>query len=207
MVADPSAAGADMSTLEVWDEHLAAAGATLLRARLDLVQELTPHVTAAYADLAPASEPVDLVYRSSLGDALPGHGVDHLHAAMLAEMVRLRPQELDRGVCLVGPHRDDLELRLGAGPAKGYASHGESWSLALALRLGAFSLLRSDGVDPVLVLDDVFAELDTSRRDRLADLVSDADQVLITAAVPGDVPAALSGSRYLVMDGRLDPVP
>jgi DNA replication and repair protein RecF len=200
--------GADMSTLDVWDEHLAATGSMLLQARLDLVQELTPHVTAAYADLAPASEPVDLVYRSSLGEALPEEpGVGHLHAAMLAEMVRLRPQELDRGVCLVGPHRDDLELRLGDGPAKGYASHGESWSLALALRLGAFSLLRSDGVDPVLVLDDVFAELDTSRRDRLADLVADADQVLITAAGPGDVPAALSGSRYLVMDGRLDPVP
>jgi DNA replication and repair protein RecF len=200
--------GADMSTLDVWDEHLAAAGATLLQARLDLVQELTPHVTAAYADLAPSSDPVDLAYRSSLGEALPqGRTVDELTAALQAEMTRLRPQELDRGVCLVGPHRDDLELRLGAGPAKGYASHGESWSLALALRLGAFSLLRSDGVDPVLVLDDVFAELDTSRRDRLADLVADADQVLITAAVPGDVPAALSGSRYLVMDGKLDPVP
>lgn len=200
--------GADMSTLDVWDEHLAAAGATLLLARLDLTEELRPHVAAAYADLAPASEAVDVVYRSSLGDALPGsRTVDGLRSALLTEMIRLRPQELDRGVCLVGPHRDDLELRLGAGPAKGYASHGESWSLALALRLGAFSLLRSDGVDPVLVLDDVFAELDTSRRDRLADLVADADQVLITAAVPGDVPAALSGSRYLVMDGKLDPVP
>jgi DNA replication and repair protein RecF len=199
--------GADMSTLDVWDEHLAAAGASLLQARLDLVQELTPHVTAAYADLAPTSEPIDLAYRSSLGDAMPGgRSVEELSGALLAEMARLRPQELDRGVCLVGPHRDDLELRLGAGPARGYASHGESWSLALALRLGAFSLLRSDGVDPVLVLDDVFAELDTSRRDRLADLVADADQVLITAAVPGDVPAALSGSRHLVMDGKLEPV-
>jgi DNA replication and repair protein RecF len=201
--------GADLSTLDVWDEHLAEAGATLLLARLGLAAELTPHVTAAYADLAPASEPVDLLYRSSLGEALPGpeRTVGNLRAALLAEMTRLRQQELDRGVCLVGPHRDDLELRLGAGPAKGYASHGESWSLALALRLGAFSLLRSDGVDPVLVLDDVFAELDTSRRDRLADLVSDSDQVLITAAVPGDVPEALSGSRYLVVDGKLDPVP
>ena len=198
---------ADMSTLDVWDEHLAAAGATLLLSRLDLVRELTPHVSAAYADLAPASDPVELVYRSSLGAALPAtRTIDDLRGALLAEMVRLRPQELDRGVCLVGPHRDDLELRLGPGPAKGYASHGESWSLALALRLGAFSLLRSDGVDPVLVLDDVFAELDASRRDRLADLVADADQVLITAAVLGDVPAALAGSRYLVTDGKLDPV-
>lgn len=199
--------GTDLSTLEVWDEHLAAAGAVLLQARLDLVDEIAPHVVAAYADLAPSSEAIDLVYRSSLGDEMPppGRSVEALQQALLSEMIRRRPQELERGVCLVGPHRDDLELRLGSGPAKGYASHGESWSLALALKLGAFSLLRSDGVDPVLVLDDVFAELDTSRRDRLTELVADADQVLITAAVPGDVPAALAGRRHLVEDGRIEP--
>ena len=201
-------AGADLSTLDVWDEHLAAAGAALLLARLELVVEMTPHVVAAYADLAPTSEPIDLVYRSSLGAAMPVDPTeDELRAALLAEMIRIRPQELERGVCLVGPHRDDLELRLGDGPAKGYASHGESWSLALALKLGGFSLLRSDGVDPVLVLDDVFAELDTSRRDRLTELVADADQVLITAAVLGDVPEALAGSRHLVADGKIERVP
>ena len=201
-------AGTDLETLDVWDEHLSSAGAALLLARLDLVAEITPHVVAAYADLAPASEPIDLVYRSSLGEALPGPGGSEqdLQAALLAEMTRLRQQELERGVCLVGPHRDDLELRLGDGPAKGYASHGESWSLALALKLGGFSLLRSDGVDPVLILDDVFAELDTSRRARLSELVADADQVLITAAVSDDVPAALAGSRHLVVDGRIEPV-
>ena len=199
--------GTDLSTLDVWDEHLAAAGAVLLQARLDLVDEIAPHMVAAYADLAPSSEAIDLVYRSSLGDEMPppGRSVEALQQALLSEMIRRRPQELERGVCLVGPHRDDLELRLGSGPAKGYASHGESWSLALALKLGAFSLLRSDGVDPVLVLDDVFAELDTSRRDRLTELVADADQVLITAAVPGDVPAALAGRRHLVEDGRIEP--
>jgi len=203
----PAAAG-DLSTLDVWDEHLASAGAALLQARLDLVDEIASHVIAAYADLAPASEPIDLTYRSSLGAALPDQGRTEmdLHAALLGEMTRLRRQELERGVCLVGPHRDDLELRLGDGPAKGYASHGESWSLALALKLGAFSLLRSDGVDPVLVLDDVFAELDVSRRNRLTELVGDADQVLVTAAVLADVPEALSGSRHLVVDGRLEPV-
>jgi DNA replication and repair protein RecF len=200
--------GADLSTLDVWDEHLAAAGAVLLLARLQLVVEMAPHVVAAYADLAPDSEPIDLVYRSSLGAAMPPEPTeDTLRGALLAEMLRVRPQELERGVCLVGPHRDDLELRLGDGPAKGYASHGESWSLALALRLGGFSLLRSDGVDPVLVLDDVFAELDTSRRDRLTELVADADQVLITAAVPDDVPEALAGSRHLVIDGKIERVP
>ena len=115
-------------------------------------------------------------------------GIDALRDAMLAELIRVRQSELDRGITLVGPHRDDLELVLGDGPAKGYATHGESWSFALALRLGSFALLRSDGVDPILVLDDVFAELDTTRRDRLAALVADAEQVVMTAAVPGDVP-------------------
>ncbi len=207
-----SRAGTDLSTLDVWDEHLAAAGAALLLARLQLVDEMTAHVVAAYADLAPDSEPVDLAYRSSLGDALPdalpgsGRTEADLHKALLTEMIRLRPQELDRGVCLVGPHRDDLDVRLGPGPARGYASQGESWSLALALKLGGFSLLRSDGVDPVLVLDDVFAELDAARRDRLTELVADADQVLITAAVSDDVPVELAGSRHLVADGMIRPV-
>ena len=105
---------------------------------------------------------------------------------------------------LVGPHRDELELRLGAGPAKGYASHGESWSLAVALKLGSFGLLRSDGVEPVLILDDVFAELDTSRRDRLGTIVAGADQVIVTAAVTRDVPDSLTGRRYRVADGRVE---
>jgi len=199
--------GGDLSTLDVWDEHLAAAGAELVHARLALVAALRPYVAAAYADVAGSDQLVDLVYRSTIplaavggsGPAIedvPAAGV--LHDAMLVELLRVRSNELDRGISLIGPHRDDLELLLGGGPAKGYASHGESWSFALALRLGAFALLRSDGVDPVLVLDDVFAELDVTRRDRLAGLVADADQVLITAAVPADVPAALGGVRLLV---------
>ena len=112
-----------------------------------------------------------------------------------------RQAEFERAVCLVGPHRDELEMRVGGLPARGYASHGESWSLALALRLAAYQLLRSGGEDPVLILDDVFAELDSQRRNRLADLVSDAEQVLITAAVPEDVPASLAGARFTVADG------
>ena len=192
--------GGDLSTLDVWDEHLAAAGAALVHARLALVAELRPHVAAAYADVAGSDEIVDLVYRSTipLEPGQPVASAADLHAAMLAELLRVRTNELDRGISLVGPHRDDLELLLGGGPAKGYASHGESWSFALALRLGAFALLRSDGVDPVLVLDDVFAELDATRRGRLAELISDADQVLITAAVPADVPGELAGVRLLV---------
>lgn len=199
--------GGDLSTLEVWDEQLAGHGATLLSARLRLVEEIRPHVVAAYADLAPTSEPADLAYKSSLGEALPANGADasegELVVALLAEMQRLRRAELERGISLVGTHRDDLELILGAGPAKGYASHGESWSFALALKLGGFGLLRSDGVDPVLILDDVFAELDSSRRSRLASLVADADQVLITAAVGADVPMELLGSHFLIQDDSI----
>lgn len=220
--------GGELATLDVWDEHLATAGAELVHARLALVAELRPHVAAAYADLAGAGDAVGLVYRGtvpipdSAGDPDPATdavthstqdptpdpipdpppdptpSIDALRESMLAELIRVRQNELDRGISLVGPHRDDLELVLGSGPAKGYASHGESWSFALALRLGSFALLRSDGVDPILVLDDVFAELDTTRRDRLAALVADAEQVVITAAVPGDVPDALGGVRLSV---------
>jgi DNA replication and repair protein RecF len=195
--------GGDLSTLDVWDEHLAAAGSALVHARLALVAQLRPHVAAAYADVAGSDEIVDLVYRSTIplaGTAADGAvpAAAELHDSMLGELLRVRPNELDRGISLVGPHRDDLDLLLAGGPAKGYASHGESWSFALALRLGAFALLRSDGVDPVLVLDDVFAELDVTRRGRLAGLVADADQVLITAAVPADVPVELGGARLLV---------
>ena len=208
--------GGELATLDVWDEHLATAGAELVHARLALIAELRPHVAAAYADLAGAGDAVGLVYRGTVpipdGDQEPADAtgatpepvatpeIDALRESMLAELIRVRQHELDRGISLVGPHRDDLELVLGRGPAKGYASHGESWSFALALRLGSFALLRSDGVDPILVLDDVFAELDTTRRDRLAALVADAEQVVLTAAVHGDVPEALGGVRLWVTD-------
>ena len=215
--------GGDLSTLDVWDEHLAAAGAELVHARMALVAELRPWVAAAYADVAGNDEIVDLVYRSTIpvpgspptgpedapGEDSPVEGpvlalppavpsMEQLQEWMQAELLTVRSRELDRGISLVGPHRDDLELLLAGGPAKGYASHGESWSFALALRLGAFALLRSDGVDPVLVLDDVFAELDVTRRNRLAALIADADQVLITAAVAADVPTELGGVRLMI---------
>jgi DNA replication and repair protein RecF len=204
------AGAADLRTLDVWDGHLARHGAELLGARLDLLVELTPHVRAAYRAVAPESAAVELEYRSSLGDALPAAvqetgkaDIDLLEAALLAELVRLRSAEVERGVCLVGPHRDDLELRLGGLPAKGYASHGESWSFALALRLGSYQLLRCGGAEPVLLLDDVFAELDTRRRARLAEVALAAEQVLVTAAVPADVPAELQGIRFDVHGGQV----
>ncbi len=107
---------------------------------------------------------------------------------------------------LVGPHRDELLLSINGRPARGYASHGESWSLALALKLASFELLQDDQREPVLLLDDVFAELDANRRARLAELVSSAEQVLVTAAVEADVPAALAGARFKVADGQVSRV-
>jgi DNA replication and repair protein RecF len=196
--------GADMRTLDVWDSHLAQTGAELLSARLLLVEELLPYAQVAYREVSKGQGELGMAYKSSLGDAMPDTADrEVLSAVLLSELARSRPQEVDRGVSLVGPHRDELVLSLGTLPVKGYASHGESWSVALALRLASYELLRSDGGEPVLVLDDVFAELDTGRRERLASLVEGAGQVLVTAAVPGDVPEQLVGSRYDVHDGAV----
>jgi DNA replication and repair protein RecF len=131
----------------------------------------------------------------------PDADQEKLALALRDALAARRRAELERGVCLVGPHRDDLELRIGGLAARGYASHGESWSLALALRLAGYQLLRGEGEDPVLLLDDVFAELDAGRRDRLAAVVVSAEQVLVTAAVAEDVPASLAGARFGVANG------
>ncbi|MQA08466.1 MAG: DNA replication/repair protein RecF [Pseudonocardiaceae bacterium] len=193
----------DVGTLEVWDGHLARHGAELLSARLNLVADLGPHVAAAYAGVAPESRPVYIAYRSGLGELPERADVDTLSDMLLTAMTEQRAQELERGVSLVGPHRDELELVLGDVQAKGYASHGESWSFALSLRLGSYELLRADGAEPVLVLDDVFAELDRRRRGRLAEVAARAEQVLVTAAVDEDVPAELVGKRFVVGDGEV----
>ncbi len=180
-----------LDTLEVWDGHLAEHGAELMAARLELVNLLAPQVEKAYQVLAPASRPAAIVYRPSTGalDHAGSAGVAECREALEAALTRRRDAELERGMCLVGPHRDDLELILGDQPAKGFASHGESWSMALALRLAAYELLRTEGGEPVLILDDVFAELDNSRRRALTSAVAGAEQVLVTAAVAEDIPA------------------
>ena len=200
---------AAMSTLEIWDDNLARVGAELLGARLQLVEDLRPYLGKAYEAVARGAsrDDADLEYRASIDLA----GTDDLPGQLLDAIAAKRKDELDRGVSLVGPHRDELLLTLGTGPdpgdlrlpVKGYASHGESWSFALALRLASYDLLRADGDDPILVLDDVFAELDAERRRQLAELVAGAEQVLVTAAVAADVPAALQGVRYLVADGTV----
>jgi DNA replication and repair protein RecF len=199
----------DLRTLDVWDGHLAEHGAELLAGRLELVAALAPYLARGYTEVAGAGGTATMSYTSSLGDALPPAEADRaperdvLAAALLAELARLRPTETDRGITLVGPHRDDLELVIGELPARGYASHGESWSIALALKLAAYDLLCADGGEPVLILDDVFAELDVTRRSRLAAVASKAEQVLITAAVAGDVPEELQGARYDVYGGEV----
>ncbi|AUZ86226.1 DNA replication/repair protein RecF [Arthrobacter sp. MDT1-48-3] len=216
------------STLDVWDQHLAEAGARLLSARLLLVDKLRPHVQRAYKELTDGSKGADITYVSSVssssdlagdsdgagtgGDAPPEAlrdlALPELTALFVGSLLRHRRKELERGISLVGPHRDELDLLLGQVPAKGYASHGETWSMALALRLASYYLLLEEdhtpGGDPVLILDDVFAELDAQRRTRLAAIVAPAEQVLVTAAVGDDIPQALLGRQIRVVPGGIE---
>lgn len=197
------------STMVVWDEQLAELGGEIIATRLTLIEMMEPHLSRWYQQIAGGKEAVSspdlrVAYAARLR-ADPGAitTADQWRDALLIEVGERRREELDRGVTLVGPHRDDLTLILGGLPAKGYASHGESWSVALALRLASFEVLRSEGEQPILILDDVFAELDATRRDRLAEAIADCEQVLITAAVAEDVPFALQGSAITVERGRV----
>jgi DNA replication and repair protein RecF len=221
------------ATLDVWDQHMARAGAELLHARLELVERLRPHLAKAYAQLTDGSKEAGAVYRSTLqnlmdddagaglgagsGSAAAGSAaaeelsylsVEELTERYVQAFAGSRRKELERGISLVGPHRDELELILGEAPAKGYASHGETWSMCLSLRLASYYVMlddaRTGGSAPILILDDVFAELDVQRRRKLAAIVSGAEQVLVTAAVDADIPAELSGRRVKVIPGGID---
>jgi len=216
------ARGDALATLDVWNGHLVDLGSQLLAARLRLIADLAPHMSRAYADVAgPGAAVAALGYTSTVplaGDgtpltertALPT--ADELAEALRARIEERRREEVDRGMTLVGPHRDDLVIHLGPAQAKGFASHGESWSLALALKLATFALFRADGEEPVLVLDDVFATLDADRRAALATVARSAEQTLITAAVLADVPAELrrhvvrvaAGAAVPLEDGDVD---
>ncbi len=201
-----SSRDAAMATLEIWDDNLARVGAEILGARLRLVDDLRPYLGKAYEAVARGAsrDDADLEYKPSVDVTSTS---EDLQRALLDAIAARRKEELDRGISLVGPHRDELLLTLGDPqlrlPVKGYASHGESWSYALAMRLASYDLLRADGDDPILVLDDVFAELDSERRAQLAQLVAGAEQVLVTAAVAADVPASLQGVRFVVADGTV----
>lgn len=192
-----------ISTLDVWDSQLAELGGQVTAARIDVLGELEPHFAGSYSAIAPHSRPATLRYRSSVGDeVLPSAGAVADPVAigeqLLSRLGDIRQKEIDRGLSLVGPHRDDVDLILGDDVAKGFASHGESWSLALALRLGSVELMRVEGIEPVIMLDDVFAELDAARRRKLAEFTDGAEQLLITAAVADDIPDGIGGARIAV---------
>jgi DNA replication and repair protein RecF len=199
-----------LGALEAWDDQLIRTGAELMSGRLELIGALRPLIVKSYAGVAGDDSAVEVSYRPAhlkriqpdLGEPTADTGL--LAASMREALAGYRAAEIDRGVCLVGPHRDELDLRIGELPARGYASHGESWSLALAMRLAGYELLRSaggGGGDPVLLLDDVFAELDGQRRDRLATVAAAAEQVIVTAAVPADLPEGLRAARFNVSTG------
>lgn len=210
------ARSADLSTLDIWDERLVTLGALLIEARINLVADLGPEVSRAYTAIAGQDHNAVLSHQLSVYEhadlsGIANSGGSERTAATVIEvnfraaLERVRRSELDRGLTLVGPHRDDLVLELNRLPARGYASHGESWSFALALKLASATLLRNESStgDPVLMLDDVFAELDRSRRERLAGAVSDFEQVLITAAVFDDVPREMVGNTIQISQGTI----
>ena len=213
-----SAKGTALSTLDAWDESLVKFGSEIVAARVALVERLRPLLTEAYQSIAIANNEPRILIKSSLvgvtvvdeddTDALENiesSNVAEVEELFRAKLAQIRQNELDRGITMVGPHRDDLVLMLSDLPAKGYASHGESWSFALALRLASISLLRAEtrSGDPILILDDVFAELDAGRRSRLAELVANNEQVIITAAVGEDVPAELKARVFRVAAGEV----
>jgi DNA replication and repair protein RecF len=191
-------ARAPESTLAPWNEHLANFGGEIIAARLKLIRELIPHLMNSYENISVKKQP-SLEYKSNL-DNLTEDKEDN-KSEILRKIEEVGFQERERGVSLVGPHRDDLLLNLGEHPVKGFASHGESWSIALSLRLASYQLLKADGDNPILILDDVFSELDEKRRERLVALTNTAEQTLITVAVANDLPSELTGIRYQVANG------
>ena len=211
------ASSAMRETLSAWDEQLIEFGSDIIRNRREFINDVSPHVQHAYERIAGVAQ-VNIRYKPSspmLQDTISGSAaspatashepasLEDIRDALLSDLNARVDDEFRRGVTLVGPHRDELELELDGFPVKGYASHGESWSMALALRLGAADVLRADGVDPIIILDDVFAELDQQRRRHLTEMVHSSTQVFITAAVEEDVPKELDGARFAVVKGQV----
>ncbi len=195
-------------TLDVWDVQLAKTGAAVMYHRLKLVENMQALVSNSYEKVSDDRGPLNISYVSNLEVPAGELTIASLEAALLEALATKRNSELDRGITLVGPHRDELQLMLRDLPVRGYASHGESWSCALALKLSLWELLKrsSRGGDPVLILDDVFAELDEIRRRKLVDLVKDNEQTIVTAAVAGDVPSELDGAMFSVNEGKVNRV-
>jgi DNA replication and repair protein RecF len=211
-----SSSSSGLSTLDSWDLSLVRIGSEIIAARFDITSRLAPYLQTAYAAIADEKNDPSIRIKSSFSTNdvdLDGSETflntgdrQEIETQFQARLVEVRNKEIERGITLVGPHRDDLLLLLGTLPAKGYISHGESWSYALALKLASADLIRKDARagDPVLILDDVFAELDSTRRSRLASLISHNEQVIITAAVAEDVPSELNATRFNVLAGSLE---
>jgi DNA replication and repair protein RecF len=195
-----------LATLDVWNDQLVNFGSQIIFARNQIINELLPYVSKSYAELAPTSKALNIKYLPNV--ATESMTQTDLVVAMKEKLQERQQDELDRGLTLVGPHRDDMEVMIGELPAKGYASHGESWSVALALKLASFDLLKATSPtgDPVLILDDVFAELDAARRNQLILRVKNVEQVLITAAVMEDVPKELVGNKLFVNNGKVETI-
>lgn len=191
---------ANNAALEPWDQQVANFGGEIIAARTALLTEYEPFFTKIYAGIS-AEKPAHIKYKSSVEN--PSTSPNENQRTIMQRMSEIRGQELDRGLTLIGPHRDDLLLQLGEHLVKGYASHGESWSIALSLKLAAYDLLVSEGEQPILILDDVFSELDEERRKQLVDLANSAEQTFITVAVEGDLPKNLTGSTYYVKNGSV----
>ena len=189
---------ASMDALNPWDKQVAELGGELITLRMLALDELKPIFNQVYKDISD-TKPAEIVYKSSIEN--PSLNQSENSEKIMERLVNNRGAELDRGLTLTGPHRDDLLLILGDHLVKGYASHGESWSIALSLKLATYNLLKSDGLSPILILDDVFSELDEERRERLAEIAKGADQTIITVAVENDLPKSITGTKYLVRAG------
>ncbi len=191
---------ANGASLEPWDQQVAKFGAEIIAARTSLLVEFVPFFSKIYAGIS-QEKSAHITYKSSIEN--PSTNPAENYRTIIQKMGEIRGQELDRGLTLVGPHRDDLLLHLGDHLVKGYASHGESWSIALSLKLASYDLLVSEGTKPILILDDVFSELDEERRNQLIALAKSAEQTFITVAVEADLPKDLNGATYYVKNGSV----
>jgi DNA replication and repair protein RecF len=191
---------ASADALNPWDKQVAELGGELITLRMLALDELKPIFNQVYKDISD-TKPAEIVYKSSIENPTLNQGENS--EKIMERLVNNRGTELDRGLTLTGPHRDDLLLILGDHAVKGYASHGESWSIALSLKLATYNLLKLDGLSPILILDDVFSELDEERRERLAEIAKSADQTIITVAVENDLPKSITGTKYLVRAGAV----
>jgi len=191
---------ASTQALEPWDKQVADFGGQLISLRLSGLAQLTPLFNQIYKEISNV-KPAEIIYKSSLEGS--SENATENSEKIMEKLITNRSSELERGLTLTGPHRDDLLLTLGDHQVKGYASHGESWSIALSLKLATYNLLKSDGLSPILILDDVFSELDEDRREKLSQIAKTAEQTIITVAVESDLPKSLSGDRYLVKSGSV----